>query len=222
GGPVVIVASGVVATGGAVVWSLFGDDSVKVEGEKYPVIVRRVLVEVRRKNRGKEEGERGGSWRGGFRERGEGGRVTASSGGVETCRKLWRLWFNGTSTEKMREWESGGVRRDAVGRRRNSEGKGRLGLPEKRRKGKRRKVREKGRLSGGVVVWLELMEIMVVAGGNWAAAAWLAGEEEDDWKRGCSDGVFGREERESGAANERKIGSRRRRRRGREGAAAGI
>ncbi|MCD7472056.1 hypothetical protein HAX54_012943 [Datura stramonium] len=37
---------------------------VGVEGEKDAVIVRRVLVEVRRKNRGKEEGREAGSWRG--------------------------------------------------------------------------------------------------------------------------------------------------------------
>ncbi|MCE5167525.1 hypothetical protein HAX54_008252, partial [Datura stramonium] len=39
------------------------DDSVNMEGEKDPVIVRRAFVEVRRKNQGKEEGEMGDSWR---------------------------------------------------------------------------------------------------------------------------------------------------------------
>ncbi|MCE3214821.1 hypothetical protein HAX54_053385, partial [Datura stramonium] len=66
-----------VTSGGCLpeVWSEIGRDC---EGEKDPVIVRWVLVEVRRKNRGKEEGERGGNWRG-------------VVGGVETCRKLWRF-----------------------------------------------------------------------------------------------------------------------------------
>ncbi|MCD9560116.1 hypothetical protein HAX54_018590, partial [Datura stramonium] len=47
-----------------VVWSLFGDDSVKVEGEQDPVNARgfrRSSSENLRERRG---GERGGSWRG--------------------------------------------------------------------------------------------------------------------------------------------------------------
>ncbi|MCE5167648.1 hypothetical protein HAX54_014996, partial [Datura stramonium] len=61
-----------------VVWSLFGDDSVKVEGEQDPVIVRGVFVEVR--FGGSVVVERGGEGWGGNRsdgvrrEEGKGGR----------------------------------------------------------------------------------------------------------------------------------------------------